>query len=78
MTKMLELTQQPMLYIDGTPDDGYALRILRAYREECNCRWTDTTEGTETENPMLKMMNENCAQRAELLDKAISILEGEG
>ena len=74
-TKLPELTQQPVLYIDGTPDAGYVLRILRAYREGCNCRWADTTEGTDTENPLFKMMNEHCEQRAALLDKAITILE---
>ena len=73
--KLPELTQQPILHIDGTPDEDYAVRILRAYREECNCRWADTTEGTETENPILKMMNEHCEKRAEFLDKAIAILE---
>ena len=72
--KLPEITQQPILYIDETPDRDYVLRILRAYRENCNCRWSDTTEGTETENPLLKMMNEHCEQRAKLLDKAIQIL----
>ncbi|MCK5019552.1 MAG: hypothetical protein KAS32_21005 [Candidatus Peribacteraceae bacterium] len=73
-TELPALTQQPILHVDGTPDGGYVLRILRAYRESCNCRWADTTDGSETENPLLKMMNEHCEQRAELLDKAIDRL----
>ena len=70
-----ELTQQPILYIDGTPNADYPIRILRAYRENCNCIWADTTEGKGSENPMLKMMNEHNEQRAKLLDKAIALLE---
>lgn len=72
--KLPKITRQPILYVDETPDRNYVLRILRAYRENCNCQWSDTTEGTETENPLLKMMNEHCEQRALLLDKAIAIL----
>ena len=70
-----ELTQQPILHVDGMPDKDYALRILRAYRENCNCFWADTTEGTGTESPLLKLMNEHQEQRAKLLDEAIAILE---
>ncbi len=65
---------QQILHIDGTPDGDYPLRILRAYRQNCDCRWGDTTEGTDTENPVLKMMNDNCEQRAKLLDGAIKKL----
>jgi len=35
--KLPELTQQPILHIDGTPDEDYPLRILRAYRRR-DCR----------------------------------------
>ena len=72
--KLPSVTQQPILHIDGTPDKGYVLRILRAYRGDCNCRWADTTEGTGIENPILKLMNEDCEKRAKLLDEAIKIL----
>lgn len=75
--KLPELTQQPILHIDGTPDDNYALRILRAYREECNCRWAESTDGSEPTSPLLRLMNEHCDQRAQILDKAISTLEKE-
>ena len=69
--KLPKLTKQPVLYVDSTPDNDYPLRILRAYRLECDCRWADTTDGADTENPLLKMMNDHCEQRASLLDKAI-------
>jgi hypothetical protein len=64
------------LILDATPDKEYPLRILRAYRELCNCRWADTTDGGETENPLLKLMNEHCEQREKILGEAIAKLEG--
>lgn len=69
-TALPEISRGPVMYIDATPNEEYPLRILRAYRENCNCRWT-----SELENPLINMMNEMCEQRAEILDKAISILE---
>lgn len=73
-TKWGDIIQQPILHIDGTPDEGYPLRILEAYRENCNCKWSDNTSREEPMNPLLKMMNEHCEQRALLLDKAIAKL----
>ena len=73
--KLPKLTHQPILHVDSTPDEEYPLRILRAYREGCNCLWSDTTQGTDTENPLLKLMNEHQKQRVEILDRAIAILE---
>jgi len=70
------MTQQPILYIDMTPTDDLALRILRAYRENCDCRWSGDTDGSAIEdNPMLQMMNEHQDKRAGILDKAITVLE---
>ena len=76
--KLPDLTQQPVLYVDGTPDEDYPLRILMAYRQQCECRWADTTDGAGTDNPLLKMMNEHCEQRAKILDGAIAKLLKEG
>jgi len=72
--KLPELTQQPILHIDGTPNEDYPLRILRAYRQECDCKWAENTTNDEVTNPLLIMMNEHCAQRAEILDRAIEKL----
>ena len=70
------ITQQAILYVDGTPDSDYVLRILRAYRENCNCVWAICSNGNPVEtDPLLKLMNEHCEKRAKLLDKAIAILE---
>ena len=73
--KLPALTQQPILWVDETPDEGYPLRILRAYRQQCDCRWSESTTDAETQNPMFKMMNAQCEQRAHILDRAIARLE---
>lgn len=65
-----ELTRQPIEHVDGTPDRDYALRILRAYRANCDCKFV-----AEPPSPLITMMNEHNDQRAALLDQAIAILE---
>lgn len=72
-----ELSQQPLYNVDGTPDLGYPLRILRAHRVNCDCRFVSSTNGNEETNPLLIEMNRLQEKRAELLDKAIAILEKE-
>lgn len=69
-SKLPDLTQQPIKFVDATPDEEYPLRILQAYREDCNCKWS-----SDTENALIRMMNEMCDKRAEILDRAIEILE---
>lgn len=61
-------------YVDGTPNGGYALRILRAYRERCNMLWETHGLG-ENQAVIYDLMNEAQKQRALELDKAIEILE---
>jgi len=68
-----KLTQQPILHIDGTPDPEYPLRILEAYRKDCDCMWSEST-GEEPMNPLLLIMNEQNSQRAKILDRAIKVL----
>jgi len=69
-TELPEISQEPIMHVDGTPNKEYPLRILRAYRENCNCRWV-----SDTENSLIKTMNEMCEQRAAILDRAIAVLE---
>ena len=52
----------------------YTIRILKAYRENCNIKWTDTTDNSEPINPLLRLMNEHCDQRAKILDDALVLL----
>ena len=69
-----ELTRQGVQYLDATPDEGYPLRILQAYRQLCDCKWAESTDGSEPQNPLLRLMNEHCDKRAEILDRAIARL----
>ena len=61
-------------HIDGTPDGGYALRILRAYRQACNTKWIIEGENVEKSRALYDAMNEHQDLRAKELDKAIEIL----
>lgn len=67
-----DINQQPIIHINATPDKDYVLRILKAYRENCNCKWSSNLD-----NALMVEMNKTQDKRAELLDKAISILEEE-
>lgn len=68
-----EITKQEVKYIDATPDEGYPLRILQAYRENCDCFWATSADGS-CDNPIYTLMNEHQKQRAKILDKAIEKL----
>ena len=70
-----KLTQQPILFVDGTPNEDYPLRILRVYRQNCDCFWAESSSGNEPQNPLLILMNDHNRQRAEILDRAIEVLE---
>jgi len=70
------LTQEPIRLLDGTPDACYPIRILQAYRQNCDCRWAESTDDNKPTNLLLKVMNECCKKRAKLLDKAIARLGG--
>lgn len=73
MGEFLPVTQEPILHVDCIPDDGYPLRILKAYRENCNIHWQSDNN---TSQIVCNMMNKHCQQRAIILDKAIAILQG--
>ena len=74
-SELPDMTQDPLLHVDITPNAELPLRILRAYRVNCDVRWTSNTDGSdEGLNPVYKAMNEHCAQRAEILDEAIGLL----
>ena len=60
-------------YIDATPK-GYALRILKYYREKCNEKWE--AHGLDLKIATIHdAMNAYQDERAKELDKAIDILE---
>ena len=72
-SELQPINGEPILHVNGTPDDSYPLRILQAYRINCDFRWEENIEG-ETTNLLLKMMNSQKEKRAEVLDKAIAKL----
>lgn len=73
----MSVTQEPIIHVDSTPDDEYPLRILCAYRENCNVRWSvnGKNDGGFIDDKLCNIMNKHCEQRAEILDKAIMVLE---
>jgi hypothetical protein len=68
------LTQQPLLNVDMTPDDKLAIRILEAYRYNCDSKWATSSDGS-CDNPIYALMNQYNDERAVILDKAIEKLK---
>lgn len=66
-----EVTQEPIKFVDMTPDANLPLRILQAYRQNCDFRWVSEPPG----NLVVDTMNEAAAKRAIILDRAIAKLE---
>jgi hypothetical protein len=67
------LTQEPIKHIDMSPTPDLALRILRAYRADCDCFWEVPSELPAKE--LYYAMNETQKERAKLLDEAINTLK---
>ena len=71
-----EITEQPIINVDATPNEDYPLRILKAYRETCNYQLVESSNPDALfSNPLLKVMNEHNNKRADILDRAIAKLE---
>ena len=69
---------QSILWVDATPDEDYPLRILKAYRHQCDYKLSSTTNPCIDETSILCIaMNEMQNKRAAILDKAIALLEHE-
>ena len=73
-TELPKLTQEPVEYVDSTPDENYPIRILEAYRENCNSFW-EVHGLTGEEKHFYDMLNEHQISRAKILDKAINKLK---
>jgi hypothetical protein len=69
-SKLPSLTHQPLEVVDMTPDESLPLRILQAYRTNCDCRWE-----ADPPSKLVDLMNEANDKRAEILDKAIERLK---
>lgn len=73
-TEFPSMSQEPIEHVDAYPDEDYPLRILRAYRENCNVRWE--VSGLSPERTRVwDVMNEAQEERAKILDRAIAMLE---
>lgn len=60
--------------IDSTPNEDFPIRILQAYRQDCDCKYQ--VSGLPAERTRFwEMMNEWQDQRAKILDQSISVLE---
>ena len=68
------LTQVPVEHVDATPDADYPLRILRAHRQRCDCRWVMSGLDDAT-TQVYEQMNKDQEERAAILDDAIECLE---
>ncbi len=69
-----EYTKEAIKHVNATPDDDYPLRILRAYRENCNVKFATTSDGS-SDSLLLDVMNDMNDKRAAILDRAIAALE---
>lgn len=68
-SKLQSLTRQQLLSVDMTPDDNLHIRILEAYRINCDCRFV-----SEPYSILVDLMNKDCDKRAKILDRALEIL----
>ena len=73
-TKLPKLTQEPIKYVCSTPDENYPIRILKAYRKNCNVFW-EVHGLNDEEKSIYGMMNEQQILRAKILDAAIKKLK---
>ena len=75
--KLRSVKKVPILHVDATPNDGYVLRILQAYRDNCNALWSTSGDGvTESAKELCRYVNAAQKKRAVLLDAAIRKLRG--
>ncbi len=72
-----DMSIQERKHIDATPNDDYPIRILEAYRRDCDFWYSSSANLAETEtNQLCIAMNEMQKKRAAILDKAIKKLKG--
>lgn len=69
----VKYNQQAIEYVDATPDEGYVLRILQAYRQNCNLEFL-AVDVPEDSKAFYEMLNALQRKRAKLLDEAIDKL----
>lgn len=65
----------PTYHVNATPDDEYPIRLLQAYRNDCDLPWITHPTDSEGSKALAKIMNEHQQQRAVILDKALEKLK---
>jgi hypothetical protein len=68
-----EIVNRPLFSIDMTPDSSLPIRILQAYRAECDSRWS-ISGLSPTQSAVYDAINLHQEQRAVILDGAILAL----
>ena len=68
------ITTEPIQHVDATPDADYPLRILRAHRQNCRCKW-QVSGLDEFQTGIYEAINRAQDERVKILDNAIAILE---
>ncbi len=71
--KLPKLTKKPLSQVDGTPNEGLPLRILRAYLKDAKCMWK-ASGLTGNQKHIYEMMNDQNRKRAQVLERAIKTL----
>jgi hypothetical protein len=69
MSDIPDLTREPLMSVDATPDAGYPLRILNAHRANSLCEYV-----VDPPSALWDAMNEMQRERVRLLDAAIAKL----
>jgi len=70
MSELPPITQEPIIHVDMTPNNDLPARILRAYLENCNCKW-EVSGLSESARLIYDKMNEAQEERKEILETAI-------
>lgn len=62
----------PKTHVNATPDDELPIRLLQAYRDDCDILWS--TDGDGVNKTLAEIMNKSQQERAVILDKALEKL----
>ncbi len=67
-------SRESIEFVDATPDGGYALRILEAYRKRCDWVFGDSAKFSPALQGLQQRTRERVRACAEELDAAIEML----
>lgn len=76
MMKNPPLTNEPVQYVECTPDEDYPVRILQAHLQHACCSW-EVHGLDEATRQIYDAMNEANERRRDILERAIRCLKKE-